>query len=156
MHYLTLLGFFLLLFLSSCQEQFLYKKTIRLEEQWSYNDSLRFEIPITDTTRLYELSLDVEHTKDYPFQNIYTYFTTQYPSGAHNNRVVNIDFADQTGQWYGKCGRETCRLSVVLQQNAYFNELGTHIVTVAQFTRQAELKGLRSFTFKMRDIQKRR
>lgn len=150
------LGLFLVVFLASCQEQFSYKKTIRLEEKWSYQDSIRFEIPITDTTKLYELSLDVEHTKDYSFQNIYTYFDTQYPSGAHNNRVVNIDFADQTGQWYGKCGSQTCILSVVLQQNAYFNELGTHIVTIAQFTRQAELKGVRSLTFKMKDIQKQR
>ncbi len=156
MNYSTILGLFLIISFASCQEPFLYKNTIRLEEKWSYTDSIRFEIPITDTTKLYELSLDIEHTKDYPFQNVYTYFDTQYPSGLHNSRVVNIDFADQTGEWYGKCSSQTCLLSVILQQNAYFNELGTHIVTIGQFTRQEELMGMRSLTFKVKDTQKQR
>lgn len=156
MNYSTILGLFLIFCFASCQEPFLYKNTIRLKEKWSYTDSIRFEIPITDTTKLYELSLDIEHTKDYPFQNIYTYFDMQYPSGVHNSRVVNIDFAAQTGEWYGKCVSQTCLLSVILQQTAYFNELGTHVVTIRQFTRQEELMGMHSLTFKVKDTQKQR
>lgn len=154
MNQLFFLSLFFVVLLASCQESFLYEKTIRLDQTWSYHDSIRFDVPIRDTTKLYDLYLDIEHDKNYAFQNIYTYFHTQYPSGARNSRMVNIDFSDQTGQWYGKCGNQTCRLSVVLQQNAYFNEMGEHLITIEQFTRREALAGVRALAFKVKDTRK--
>ena len=138
---------------TACQESFFYEETIQLsEENWNYQDSLQFTVNIQDTTQRYDLYLDIVHTTDYPFQNLYTKVTTKYPSKKRIGRQVNIDFADPTGKWYGNCSSQSCNLRVVLQQNAFFNELGAHTITFEQFTRTEKLKGISVVSFKLKAV----
>jgi hypothetical protein len=55
------------------------------------------------------------------------------------------------GKWKGICKGEDCKAQIVLQENAYFNELGTHTFGFEQFTRDVKLSGMNGISFKVEE-----
>lgn len=119
------------------------------ESMWTYGDTQTFELLVNDTTQRYDIFLELEHTKFYPYQNIYMNITTAYPAGEPRTQRLNVDLADQTGKWRGKCKGERCRAQILLQHQAYFNEFGKHQFTFEQLTRDAELLGVNGMRFRI-------
>lgn len=150
---LAFLAFISTFLLTACSENFIYEETKSIPNgAWAYADTLDYTLNITDTTQLYNLYLDIDHTVDYPFQNIYLKIHTQYPSGKRISEQLPIDFADKTGQWYGKCSGEDCHLRVNIQQRAFFNEVGKHVITLEQFLRKNPLQGMKNIALKMEHV----
>lgn len=156
----NLIYFTLLLIVSlvtSCGPNFIYEKDYEIANQaWTYSDTLDFEIDIVDTTAIYNLYLDLEHSTDYAFQNIYLQVYTQYPNGKRTKDLLPIDIADKSGKWYGKCNSETCQLRVNLQEGAFFNAAGTYVITLEQYMRKESLSGLNSMALRIEDTGKKR
>jgi len=133
---------------TACDINFLYEKKIELtDNQWTYDNPLVYDFEIEDTVARYNIFLEIEHTPEFPFQNLYTKIYTTYPTGRTIESQISIDLADKTGKWYGKCGSEDCLLRVGLQQNTFFKEIGKHQIVFEQYTRQEAVKGLNSIAF---------
>ena len=140
-------GSSLLLALSfiACQSNVHFEKTYSFDPAiWSHVDTLDFSFEITDTTQLFDIALDVEHTTDFPMQNLYVQFYTQFPSGLRLSKLVSLELADKAGVWFGSCNADDCRVRIPLQNGAFFNELGSYTITVEQYTRQKDLRGVQS------------
>ncbi len=139
-----------LLFLAGCSSEALYEKRIALPDAgWSYEDTLRFDFEIEDTAQLYTLSLEVEHSDEYPFQNLYVRIHTGYPNGESSVQLVSLELAEKTGVWLGKCRGSTCRLRIPIQSKTYFNQPGTYTLALEQYMRRSPLPGLKGFTFRV-------
>ncbi len=140
-----------------CKEDFYFEsnKTITSGE-WNHQDSLDFTFSIADTSTIYNLYLDINHSTEYPFQNIYLQVATLFPSGKRIKERLPIDFADKTGRWYGNCDSEWCNLRVNLQQGAFFNAIGNHTITLEQFMRVDPLPGIRELSIKLEDTGRKR
>ncbi len=135
----------LMLCICSCSQQYYYQHTETIADaQWSYEDTLSFEVDIADTTVTYDLMLDINHSKNYAYQNIYVKIFTTFPDGKELAQQVPIDFADGKGRWYGKCGSSSCHLRVMLQEQAHFNQIGTHSLEVVQYMRISPLEGIQA------------
>ena len=142
--------FSLILFLiSSCDKAPIYQQKENLGESWLHADSVRFNLPAPDTSTAYAMTLDLLHTLDYPFQNIYFKITTVYPSGRRTSNLLNIDLADKSGAWYGNWGSKNCLLVAPLRDNFYFSEAGEYSITMEQFTRLDPLPGLTGLELKL-------
>lgn len=156
----NLIYFVLLLTLgwfTSCGPNFIYEKDYQLANQaWTYSDTLDFKIAITDTTAIYNLYLDIDHSADYAFQNIYLQVYTQYPNGQRTRDLLPIDIADKTGKWYGNCNSETCQLRVNLQEGTFFNAVGEYVITLEQYMRKESLAGLNAMALRIEDTGKKR
>jgi len=140
--------------LTSCGLDFQYDEAFPIPgDAWTYADTATFEIPIADTTARYNLYLDIDHTTDYPFENMYVKIHTNFPSGKRLSEQVDIDMANKAGVWHGDCRGENCQLRVNLQRNAYFNEAGTYQLTFEQFMRVDSLKGIEKLAFKMEQVE---
>jgi gliding motility-associated lipoprotein GldH len=149
---LLLIALLVLLTTFACKENFYFESDKVLKaDQWSYQDSLDFTFTIADTSNLYNIYLDITHSTEYPYQNIYLQITTQYPSGERIKERLPIDFADKTGRWYGNCDSEWCKLRVNLQGNAFFNSPGKHTITLEQNMRVESLSGVRELSLKLED-----
>lgn len=143
--------------LSSCGPDFIYEKDYDLaNEAWTYSDTLDFKINITDTTAIYNLYLDMEHSTDYAFQNIYLQVYTLYPNGKRIKELLPIDIADKTGKWYGNCDSDMCQLRVNLQEGAFFNATGDYVITLEQYMRKKSLLGLKSLALRIEDTGQKR
>ncbi len=143
--------------LSGCGPNYIFDQKKDIQDlAWSYNDTLNFEIDIQDTLKIYNLYLDIEHSIDYPFQNIYTQIYTQFPSGKRIKERLPIDFSEKSGKWIGDCSNDICTLRVNIQKGAFFNALGKHKITVEQFMRDNPLKGIKSIALRIEETSNKR
>jgi gliding motility-associated lipoprotein GldH len=135
------------LFVSCDQRNISYSKEVVLENGWSYGNKMDFDFMIPDTTAAYDLILEIDHDKEYGFQNFYTHFTTSYPDGKEIKDVVSIELADQFGQWMGDCGRNSCVAEILLSSNTLFRSDKKHKISIEQYTRDQTLQGVKSVNF---------
>ena len=142
---------------SSCGPNYIFDQKKDIQGlAWSYEDTLDFEVDIQDTLKIYNLYLDIEHSVNYPFQNIYTQIYTQFPSGKRIKERLPIDFSEKSGKWIGDCDSEFCTLRVYIQKGAFFNALGNHKITVEQFMRKNPLKGIKSIALRIEETKNKR
>ena len=140
------------LFLISCGKNFIYEKSFPIKNgEWAYVDTLDFNFEIQDTSKIYNLYLNIEHSTDYGFQNLYINIYTQFPTGERIKELVSVELAAKGGIWFGECDSEKCRLEVPIQQNAFFNQAGNYAVTVEQYMRKNPLSGVGEIAFKIED-----
>jgi len=130
---------------SACQPRpLLNEKRTFPDKQWANADSLDFELSIEDTTQYYDLFLEVAHSPDFSNQNCYIKIFTLFPDGQRFDKLVSLELADKSGTWFGRCNKNNCKLSIPLQQGAYFNQLGDYLFTLEQYTRKDPLPGIHS------------
>ena len=155
--YLSLFMLLQLLGFSSCGPNYHYSETTDLQnEEWSYDQVLEFEFPISDTLQIYNLILDITHDVDYPFQNLYTRISTHFPSGEQINKTLSLELANKAGQWQGKCGRQYCHLKIPIQEGAYFNVPGNYKISLEQFMRINPTQGIRQIALHIEETENRR
>ncbi len=136
--------------LSSCGEKTFYEiEFVDNDEFWSYNEIKTCQFSISDTTKKYDLILDVEHSADFGFQNMYFKIKTTFPDGKHIAQQLPINLADNRGKWYGKCNAATCELRVVLQHQIYFKSIGDYSIEMEQYSRERNLEGIKKISFKI-------
>ncbi len=150
----TLLGIF---FVACGKEKTIFEKSYDIKnQQWSYTDTLDFTFDIADTMSIYDIVLNINHTPQYPMQNIYMNIYTQFPSGERIKQLLNIDLADNTGKWEGKCSGSECLFEIPIQSNAFFNATGKHNITLEQYMRVENLAGVNNIALKIVDKGEKR
>lgn len=146
---LRLFSFIALLFsLSACGADFVYEKKYYLEgEVWKYSDTLRFDFEIEDSVHIYNLYLEVAHSKDYKFQNIYTRIFTTFPSGQRIEEVLSLELTEKGAAWLGDCRSNYCTLRIPIQEGAYFDQAGQYAISLEQYMRSSPVQGIKSIRF---------
>ncbi len=146
-----------ILFFSACGPEVIFEKKLEIPASgWTYQDTLHYEFEIMDTSKVYNLFLDLGHTTDFSSQNLYVKLYTGFPNGQRPAQRLSIDIADKTGAWLGKCSGEKCQLDLPIQSNAYFNQLGTYSFTVEQFMRVDSLAEVLSAAFRIEVAEEKR
>lgn len=126
------------------------------DNQWAYEDSIQFNFAIADTLQLYDLVLELKHSTDYAYQNLYTKIHTHFPDGQRLSKPVSLELANAAGEWRGNCNAETCTTPIPIQTGAYFNQPGDYTIVVEQFMRESPVNGVQGLTLKVRDTGRRR
>ena len=122
--------------LQSCEAAYLYEQSYELPpEGWSYDNVLTYEFPIYDTTKAYQLLLEIEHSSDYAYQNCYVNIATTFPDGERSVQQLSLNLADNIGRWAGDCGGNSCTAVVDLQPAVRFPGVGTYTITLEQYMR---------------------
>ena len=139
------------------KEKILFEKEYPCQNAtWQHKDTLDFAFDIADTMALYDIVLTIKHRTDYSYQNIYTKIFTKFPAGERSNQQINVDLADNTGKWNGIGSGSTRTYDVDIQQNAFFNQAGKHVITLEQFMRTEDLAGIESIALRLVDKQAKR
>ncbi len=130
--------------LTACgKEKIVFEKEYPIPNNaWTYADTLNFAFDIVDTLALYDIVVHIKHRSDYGFQNLYTRIATKFPNGDRRSQTLNFDLADNTGKWVGKKSSDNWDFEVKIQQNAFFNQTGQHIITLEQMMRVSSLSGI--------------
>ena len=149
-----LLGFIALIAFTSCGPNYIFdEEKIIADSNWTYSDSLVFQFDISDTTKVYNLNLEVEHETAYRHQNLYVQIATLFPSKKRNEQVLSLELANKYGAWLGDCNSENCSLLVPLQQQIYFQEIGTYDFVLKQFMRESSVNGVQKFALKIEETE---
>lgn len=137
---------------SACGPRYTYDETREIPNgQWAYADSLRYEVAIADTSRIYSLWLTLEHSPDFAWQNLYVRIHTVFPDGRRLSAPLSLELANQGGVWQGECSRKRCRFRAPIQERAYFQMPGQYVFTIEQYMRQSPVPGVERMRFQVED-----
>lgn len=88
--------------LSSCFEMPYYSESLAVDSSgWSSSDTLKFELNISDSTQRFNSQIDLSHTGNYPYSNLYLFIDITYPNSKHRVDTLECVLADKRGRWYG-------------------------------------------------------
>lgn len=113
--------------------------------RWERNWSPTFSFEVYDTLGPHDIYLDLRHTGDYPFSNIYTFVTLKGPGGGVLVDTVECLLADPTGRWYGEGGgfiRSYRKAHVLYRMHNRFPRKGRFTITLEQAMRMDSLPGI--------------
>ena len=148
-------GILLIFGLYSCGPEIVFSETISIEnESWTYDNTIKYSFSPTDSTSIYNLLLEIEHSKDFEYQNTYVIIKTVFPNGQKEEQSLSLNLADKTGRWQGQCKGEYCKAMIGLQLNTYFKYLGEYQIEVVQDSRDNPLLGIKSFTLQLEKAEK--
>lgn len=151
MRFIERLAFlFILSLLVGCAEPFDQEVIHTIDDgTWSYEEPLVFDFNIDDTSAVYTFFMDIDHSIDYPFQNLYTKIQTTYPDTEVKQDVLSFELCDNFGLWQGKCRGDLCKVRVPLQTKARFKATGSYQLSFEQYTRRDSLSGLRQLALRV-------
>ena len=136
-----------LLLLASCSQGVVFQADTHVPDgQWDRAWKPHFEFDITDTLSPRDIYLDIRHTGDYPFSNIYVFATLTGPHGHTLTDTVECTLADPSGRWYGK-GAGFIHSDRVLAHVLYrtrntFPASGRYSISLEQAMRTEKLDGV--------------
>ncbi len=64
-----------IVFLCACSSGTIYDKSIKVSKDgWYKNDMARFDLSINDSLETYDYYLNIRHTVDYRYSNLFVFF----------------------------------------------------------------------------------
>lgn len=82
--YLLLLSFALILIGSACKDNRVYENYIDIpSHEWNKDSIARFEVEITDSIQLHNISVNIRNTGKYPFSNLWVFIKEIRPRGEN-------------------------------------------------------------------------
>lgn len=151
MHRLPILLISLAFLQSSCSgDRVIYEDVQEIENgQWVYGQKRDFNFSVTDTSLDYRLLLYLEFYTDYHWQNFYTEITTAFPGDSVKQNVLSLELASKTGQWYGDCNSQSCKLTIPLQEEVRFKKKGDYKISFDQYMRDEDVRGITAIGLKL-------
>jgi len=138
--------FVLLCLLVACSNKTFYQKMYHLpNETWHIDNTLAYEFDILDAEQYYNFFIDVRNTTDYPYQNLYLFFTTQFPDSTAFTDTLNCILSDAYGRWTGSGSGRMKQNRFVLKSKVRFPQTGTYLFLAQQAMRDDDLKGIANF-----------
>ncbi len=144
---IALLSAFALL-LSGCTDKVVFQADTPIPDgAWSSALKPSFAFDITDTLSGHNVFIDVRHTGDYAYSNLYVFLDLEGPGGRSKRDTVECLLADPMGRWLGKgagfiFASRTRDAKVLYRMGNRFPKPGRYTITIEQAMRDEPLPGI--------------
>ena len=90
-------------FLSCSRENIVFNEFRDLpNSNWSYLDTLNFDVSIADTLNNFDVDLQLRTSTDYKWSNMYLYAEIDFPNGKSRSDTFQLFITDKKGHWIGE------------------------------------------------------
>ena len=142
-----------LFLLQSCDPLMIYDSYQETNQGiWHHSDIKSFEVEVIDSLTTYNLLVNIRHTTDYPYNNLFVFITTEGSSGNSIKDTLEISITDKRGKWLGYGFGKIKHISRMYKKNVRFSCPGKYVFIIEQAMRQQEVPvtdvGLRIEKFK--------
>lgn len=128
----------------SCDSNRVYEKNVDFKDRtWKITEPASFEFQITDTTKKYNLLMDVRNSIEYPYARLFVNFDLKKDKEIFSKELISFYLFDQkTGKPFGTSGiGDIYDHQFSILKNKAFKK-GTYQVTFQQFMRQDTIPGI--------------
>lgn len=147
---LITISIFFLLVLSSCNRNIVFSEYKTFPELgWEAKNAAVFEMDITETQALNNVSLMIRHADEYPYRNLFLFVTTQYPDGKVLLDTMEVILSNQKGEWMGSGAGDIFDFKVPIKKNVRFALPGHYKFTFEQAMRVDPLPLVMDFGFEV-------
>jgi len=153
--YILLACTLVFLFVSCGPDDYFHASKDLPKEGWMYRDTVDFTFNIEDTSALYNIFVDMKYLDTFPNQNVYLKLYTRFPNGRRMSKPYSFDLFNAQGVSNGNCTGHRCLLQASLQENAYFDQKGTYVLTFEQFMRRDSIPAITSVGLRLQKTKQK-
>ncbi len=129
--------------IASCADHVVFHNTKTVEtEAWHMEDTLKFAAQIDDTLSLHKLYLDVRHTTDYAYSNLFLFMDIEFPGGRLLRDTLECILAERDGTWKGQGFGHIKSKRFLFRDDVWFPDKGVYTFKVSQGMRYEKLSGI--------------
>jgi gliding motility-associated lipoprotein GldH len=140
-----------LLLLSACTQPSQVNQMHRFSgDTWESGEWVSFDFRIDDTLKSYDFFIHLRHSTAYPFQNLYLFADSRFPSGASHRDTLEFILAAPDGRWLGKGFGGYKYNDILIRKNIVFPDVGQYRFRFVQAMRTDTLNGLRDLGIRIR------
>lgn len=137
----------LAILLIGCAEGVVFQQDVEVPGgKWDRAWKPVFTFDMSDTVNSHDVYLDLRHTGDYPFSNLYTFVRLEGPGGMMATDTVECTLADPSGRWYGRglgfISSDRFEAHVLYKLRNRFPRSGPYTFTLEQAMRTEKLEGV--------------
>ncbi|MDM8161240.1 gliding motility lipoprotein GldH [Labilibaculum sp. K2S] len=127
----------------SCDSNRVYEQYENIPDfEWNQENVLRFEVEITDTIHANNIFINLRNSGDYAYSNLWVFVKVISPDNELDEEKVEIELADETGDWYGSGFGDIFDLQVSFKQKVVFPKSGKYVFEITQGMYDRKLKGI--------------
>lgn len=136
-------SFFIVLCLFSCSNDTVFDQYISIENRtWDYDQKPTFTIDVKDSTARYNIYINIRHSTDYDYSNIYVLLHEKGPKLIDSSYRKEIKLAELDGRWLGKSAASLYEVEYLAKENFTFPDTGFYTFSVEQNMRENPLKDI--------------
>lgn len=115
----------------SCNNSIVFEKYKNFEDQSWHSDSvINFDYTIADTTLKYKLDLNLRHSVNYEYQNLFLFITFE-----STRDTIELLLADKRGRWFGRGVGDIREVKAPLKEKQSFLKKGSKSIKIEQAMR---------------------
>src|SRR5262245_42525440 len=116
------------------------------DTRWDRSFKPEFAFDVRDTINAHDLYIDVRHTGDYAYSNLYLFVKIDGPGISVPVDTVECLLADPAGRWYGRglgfIFADRFKAHVLYKMNNRFPRSGRYSVRIEQAMRDEQVDGV--------------
>lgn len=149
------IGIIMVLFsLFSCENEIMVNQSHGIEDEiWLADDSLVFPFRVEDTLNAYDMSVQVRHTTDYPYRNLFLFVETHIPGRNATRDTIEFILAEPDGKWIGSGFGRLKYDDILVRRALVFPDTGDYRFVFWQAMREDSLKGVRDLGIKITESE---
>ena len=128
--------------LGSCQDQsVIADSNVELDKHnWSYSERVKIPLNIDSADIPYNLYLNLRHTSDYKYSNIFLLIHITGPNGKKSTERKEFRLALPDGQWLGDGSGNLYSYQILFSEDYKFPMKGKYVIELEQNMRDNPLE----------------
>ncbi len=133
-----------ILFFSACDKKRVFDEYQSLRG-WNKDSVINFDLGELDTSRVYNLFIDLRNNNEYKYSNIFLITNMQFPNGKVISDTLEYEMAKPNGEWLGTGFGDVKENKLWYKENVKFDEAGNYKVSIRQAMRKTDsVNGIKS------------
>lgn len=133
--------FVLGMLVASCTDTAVLDKNAAIADNtWHYDDRPEVTAHITDTGQRYDIYLNLRHTPDYQYSNIFLLVHQSGPGMRDTVERFELRLAEPDGRWLGRSTGSIYAHQQLIKENLHFPDTGLYHFTFEQNMRENPLR----------------
>ena len=133
--------FIMLLGVMGCTDTAVLDQNVAIEDRaWHYEDQPELTAHITDVTRPYHLYLNLRHTPDYRYSNVFILLHQHAPDGRDTTERIELTLAEPDGRWLGRGNGSVYTHQQLIKESVRFPDTGNYVFRLEQNMRENPLR----------------
>jgi len=139
-----LLCFFIVsLFIVACDSNSVFDEYKSVPDVWNKNEVLSFNVEVPDSTKPYNLFVNLRNTNDYKYSNLFLIVEMNFPKGKVIRDTLEYRMAKPNGELLGAGFTSVKENKLWYKEAVVFNETGKYKVNIQHAMRtNGEVKGI--------------
>ena len=119
----------------SCDSKIIFSQNKSLPNGWNKEEVIKFDFPKLDSSKTYNLFINLRNTNDYRYNNIFLIAEINFPHGKTVTDTLEYKMSNPDGSWLGTGIGSVKENKLWYKEHISFSENGIYKISISQAVR---------------------